>query len=142
MFYNEKSKNGRLDKKGGLNPKTIRNMHNMFHEALEKACATGRINNNPSKGVTLPKRIYKEITVLTEAEQRNLMHEVAKEKLGIGIMLVLFTGLRLGELLGLQWNHIDFKNGILTIKQTFNRLKSFEGEMFISRLFYPIKIKI
>lgn len=36
-FYNDRFLNGRTDGKGGLSSKTLRNMHNMFHQALEQA---------------------------------------------------------------------------------------------------------
>ncbi|GEM_PF-5493432 len=36
-FYNNKFLNGRTDGKGGLSSKTLRNMHNMFHQAMEQA---------------------------------------------------------------------------------------------------------
>ena len=38
------------------------------------------------------------------------------------VRLVLFTGLRLGELLGLRWEDIDFRAGILHVRRTLNRL--------------------
>ena len=41
---------------------------------------------------------------------------------GVFVRLVLFTGLRLGELLGLRWEDIDFRAGILHVRRTLNRL--------------------
>lgn len=125
-FYNDKLKNGRLDGKGGLNPKTIKNIHNMLHEALEQALMNGLIIKNFCELVTLPKLIRKEMRVLSPDEQQKALATARTERLGIGIVLDLFTGLRLGELLGLQWKDIDLKNGILTVRQTLNRLKNFD----------------
>ena len=39
----------------------------------------------------------------------------------LAILLCLFTGLRIGELCGLQWNDIDFENGTLSVKRTVQR---------------------
>lgn len=125
-FYNDKLRNGRLDHKGGLNPKTIKNMHNMLHEALEQALKNELIIKNPCKTVTLPKVIKKEMRVLSADEQQKLITIARTERLGVGIILTLFTGLRLGELLGLQWSDIDIKNGILLVRRTLNRLKTFD----------------
>lgn len=41
---------------------------------------------------------------------------------GIFVRLVLFTGLRLGELLGLRWEDIDFTHNMLYVKRALNRL--------------------
>lgn len=39
-----------------------------------------------------------------------------------GILLCLFTGLRVGELCGLTWDDIDFENGTLSVKRTVQRI--------------------
>ena len=40
----------------------------------------------------------------------------------LAILLCLFTGLRVGELCGLQWSDIDFENGTLSVKRTVQRV--------------------
>ena len=40
----------------------------------------------------------------------------------LAILLCLFTGLRVGELCGLQWSDIDFENGTLSVKRTVQRI--------------------
>ena len=40
----------------------------------------------------------------------------------LAILLCLFTGLRIGELCGLQWSDIDFENGTLSVKRTVQRV--------------------
>ena len=42
---------------------------------------------------------------------------------GVFVRLVLFTGLRLGELLGLRWEDLDAASGVLHVRRTLNRLK-------------------
>lgn len=44
-FYNQKFESGRTDGKGGLSPKTVRNLHNMLHQAMEQACINGLIQH-------------------------------------------------------------------------------------------------
>ena len=46
-FYNQKFQSG-SKKGGGLSPKTLRNMHNMFHQAMEQARINGIIAVNPT----------------------------------------------------------------------------------------------
>lgn len=54
----------------------------------------------------------------------------------IGIILDLYTGLRLGELLGLTWENVDLKRGRLSVRQTVNRLKSFDSNSNYSTRIY------
>lgn len=46
------------------------------------------------------------------------------------IMLAITTGLRRGELVGLEWNHIDFEKGTLEVKQSISYSRN--GERIIS----------
>lgn len=138
-FINQKLKNGRCDKvkdvntnklvtrKGGLSEKTIKNMYNMIHSALKQAYKNGLVNQNVSELINLPKQKRNEMRVLTVDEQKNLQSAVQNERLGIGIILSLFTGIRLGELLGLKFEDIDFENKTITIRRTLNRLKVFDN---------------
>ena len=125
-FYNEKHKSGRLDGRGGLDPKTIRNIHSMLHSALDQAVKNDLIPKNPTEFVTLPKLEKKGIRYLTPEEQQELIKACRDERLGFSIILTLYTGLRLGELLGLQWRDIDFENNLLSVNRTFNRVKNFD----------------
>ena len=138
-FINQKLTNGRCDKvkdaetkklvtrKGGLSEKTIKNMYNMIHSALKQAYRNGLVNQNVSELITLPKQKRNEMCVLTVDEQRALQIAVQGERLGIGILLSLFTGIRLGELLGLKFEDIDLDAKTITIRRTLNRLKVFDN---------------
>ena len=53
--YNQMQKDGRVDGAGGLNPKTIRNIHLTLHKALEQAVKDDLIVKNPLKSVSLPR---------------------------------------------------------------------------------------
>lgn len=137
-FINKKLIDGRCDKikdektnklvnkKGGLSEKTIKNMYNMIHSALKQAYKNGLVYQNVSELITLPKQKRNEMCVLSLCEQKALQEAVQDERLGIGIILTLFTGLRLGELLGLKFDDIDFKAKTITIRRTLNRLKVFD----------------
>ena len=66
----------------------------------------------------------RQVKVLSKSEQKQLMavlyHEMDRFKMAV--LLVLFTGLRLGELCALKWTDIDFENKLLTVNQTVQRL--------------------
>lgn len=66
----------------------------------------------------------KPIKVLSKSEQKQLM-TVLYQKMDLfkmSVLLVLFTGLRLGELCALKWTDIDFENKLLTVNRTVQRL--------------------
>lgn len=110
-YFNDKFKNGRLDGKGGLNPKTLKNMHDMLHRALDKAVQIDMINKNPASFITLPKRQKAEIRYYTADEQKQLQEAIKGERLEMAVLLCLYTGLRQGELLGLPWKNVHINPG-------------------------------
>lgn len=123
LFFNEKQKGGRLDNaKGGLSPKTLKNIYNIIHKALEQAYKNELISKNVSKLIFPPKQNKNEVIVLSVQEQERLQKKCLEHRLGIGIILALYTGLRIGELLGLQWSDINLQNKILHVRRTLNRL--------------------
>lgn len=130
-YFNEKSVSGRIDgKKGGLSPKTILNHYNMLHNALDQAVVNGYMLKNPLIGVRLPRQEHKEMRVLSVSEQTKLMARVnrSEEPGACGINIALYTGMRLGEIIGLQWQDIDFENEKISVRRTLNRLKTFEKD--------------
>ena len=127
QFYNQKIKSGKLDGSGGLSPKTMRNMHNMLHKALNQAVSLGMIPKNPTDAVVLPKRKKVEMRYFTAEEQKRLQEVIKGHRLEMPILLDLYTGMRQGELLGLLWKNVCIDlNGqsYIRITQTLNRIKN------------------
>lgn len=127
QFYMDKSKNGRLDGAGDLSPKTLRNIHNMLHKALNQAVYLDMIQKNPTDFAVLPKRQKKEMRYFTVEEQQRLQKVVRGHRLEMAVLLDLYTGMRQGELLGLTWKnvHIDLDGqSYIKITQTLNRIKN------------------
>lgn len=140
-FLNEKSISGRLDKitnpetgereikPGGLSEKTIKNIYNMIHAALKQAYINGIIQRNIADMVKPPKQKRKEIDVFTIDEQEKIIKTVKESeiRLAFGVTLTLFTGIRAGELAGLQWKDIDFDKKEMHIRRTLGRLNVYDG---------------
>ena len=127
QFYNDKSRKGRIDGKGGLSPKTIKNMHDMLHKALAQAVSLDMIAKNPADAAVLPKRKKVEMRYFTVEEQKQLQEALKGHRLEMPILLALYTGLRQGELLGLPWKNVQLDlNGqsYIKITQTLNRVKN------------------
>ena len=126
QFYNDKAKNGKLNGSGGLSPKTMKNIHDMLHRALDKAVQLEMLPKNPSDFAVLPKRIKPEMRFFTVEEQQRLQQVIKGHRLEIPILLALYTGVRQGELLGLMWKnvHLDLQGqSYIEIVQTVNRTK-------------------
>lgn len=117
-FLDDKRRNGRLDGKGGLSPKSVRELKNILNQTLNEAVRDELITSNPCSLVRLPPREHKQANFYT-AEQLNTLLAVAKdEPLYPVIRVAIIYGLRRSELLGLKWDSIDFENGVLTVKHT------------------------
>lgn len=61
------------------------------------------------------------LEILTLEQQKSFIKSIDGHKLEVLFLIALGTGLRLGELLGLKWSDIDFKNFSLTVKRTLQR---------------------
>ena len=107
----------------GLAPKTIVNLNLFLHKALSFAVNEGYIPSNPASAINLPQGDKPQIEILTRDEQVRLIKASYQHRYGVFIRLVLFTGLRIGEVLGLRWEDLDVQAGLLHIRRTLNRLK-------------------
>lgn len=120
-FYNYKLEHG-------LSPKTILNLNLCLHKALKQAVLDKYLSFNPCDAVTLPRNEKPQIEVLTREEQYQLMQTSYHFRYGVFIRLTLATGLRMGELLGLKWEDIDLRSGMLQVRRTLNRLTKMEQD--------------
>ena len=110
-----------------LAPSTVKLIFTVLKSALMCAEDKGLITNIWSK-VKLPKKINSDVTILTQHEQSRLEGALC-EKNDIGILICLYTGLRIGELCALKWSDIDFENSVMHIKGTQSRI---DGELKIT----------
>ena len=132
QFYDLLSKDTQLvrkkDNEGNktlkpLSGKTILEHHRLLRAMLHKAVYWQVIVSNPAERVQppkakKPKRKYyddDQCKILLENLEQ-LDEEQIKYK--TAIILTVFTGVRLGELMGLEWNDIDFRNGIVSINRS------------------------
>ena len=108
----------------GVTPTTIKQLNTNLKTCLGEAERQGYILKNWCKLVTLPKiEDNKEIKVLTKEEQTKFLAAIKGHELELLFIVALGTGLRLGELLGLKWCDIDFKNNTINIDKTMERIK-------------------
>lgn len=129
-FFNNLSQNGRIDGKGGLSAKTVRNLYNMLHKALKQAVGNQMITNNPAEYVVLPKVTKPSVKALDIHEQQSLLDACKGERWEIAVQISLWTGLRIGELLALRQSDFKMSNNIyyLDITKSLQRVKDYSGE--------------
>ena len=134
LFF--KSKNGRLDNKGGLSSKTIRDITAIIKSSLKSAFKENLIPNL-SLDFIYPKITQKEkIYTLSKRSQESLTNYILENQSikTLGILLTLYSGIRIGELCALQWKDIDFKNNILHINKTLQRVYINDTEIHSSKI--------
>lgn len=122
-YYDKLRQNGANRRTGGpLSQKTILHHHRLISVILHQATKDGILEFNiSSKDFMKPPRVdKKEADFLQEKDIERLMDilECKPIKWKTAIEMLLFTGLRRGELLGLEWGDLDFKNNLLSIKRT------------------------
>lgn len=107
----------------GLSYRYIGTMVMIIKSAAERAADIYGYKNNIKK-FKLPPQRTSEPKLLTEDEQSCLRSYLAKQEddISFGILLAMFTGLRIGELCALKWSDIDGKSGEMKITKTLQRI--------------------
>ena len=107
-------------KTGGYSPKTIRHTHTLIRSILEKAVKWQMLAQNPASRVEPPKVQEKEVGFYSDEETIRLMELLQHEptKYRAITMLAIFTGMRRGEIVGLEWPDVDFEKRIIHVKRS------------------------
>lgn len=122
QFYNLKYSNGE-----GLSSATIRKIHNIINAALKQALFNELLIKNPASGVKLPALEQKPIKAFTEEEHARFFQAAKKADIHNALMLADVTGVRLCELLPLNWDDIDLKEGQIIINKTLSLVRDRKG---------------
>ncbi|WP_458411461.1 tyrosine-type recombinase/integrase [Schinkia sp. CFF1] len=122
QFYSNLQEDGtRLDgKKGGLSARTVKHYHNCISSILQDAVEWQVLSINIAHNVKPPKPTEVEADFYTEEEVKAILCVIKDENFKYYVLfsLAITTGLRKGELLGLEWSNIDFENKQLEVKKT------------------------
>ena len=123
------STNGRIDSKGGLSAKTISDIICIIKSVLNYSESLGYHHCCALKYISF--RVEKkEMRVLNRNEQKRLTEYLINniDNTNAGILLSLYTGIRVGELCALKAKDFDFLNKKLKIKQTLQRIQKVQYE--------------
>lgn len=108
-----------------LSGTTIQHYHRLISSMLNTAVEWGMLYSNPCDRTKTPKAETKEAKYIDEVQTETLMKILdneADEMHRTFIRLLLFTGMRRGEILGLRWSDVDFDKGTLNICRTLQFL--------------------
>lgn len=124
-FLKEKLISGRIDGKGGLAPKTVADIRSVLILALKYA-RKKHYSCQIDQDIFYPKIGRSAAKVLTREEQAKLEQFLFQNPspLGLGILLVLYGGLRIGELCALKWKDFNPESGTIRINKTLIRIQN------------------
>lgn len=122
QFYARLKTSGRLirvEQYGpGLSDRMVRVCHASCRTALARAVQEGLIRTNPAAGCKLPPKKSREMQVLTQEEMHRFLVQAKQDGYYELFLLELATGMRLGEILALQWTDLTFRTGALQISKS------------------------
>ena len=122
QLVRKKSNNGKKTLKP-LSGKTILEHHRLLRAMLHKAIYWQLIVSNPAERVQPPKAMKPKRRYYDDEQCKILLEnltELGEEqiKYKVAIILTIFTGVRLGELMGIEWQDVNFKTGIVSINRS------------------------
>lgn len=133
QFFTDMKKNGRqthVETKGtAMSDRSVRSCYAVCRMALDQAVQENLIRKNPAEGCKLPPLKGREMQVLTKEEMQRFLLQAKEEGMYELFLLELTTGLRRGELLGLQWDDLDMESGTLKIDRQVYPVK---GKLIIN----------
>ena len=135
-LYNDLQNNGRLRKvqkkeKPGLSNSTVRGIHMMLHNALDRAVKEKLILTNPTENCIIPKIEKQEMKILHPDHISAYLNAAERRNALPMFYLELVTGLRKGEITALLWSDLDAKNKTISVSKQY--VKNPNGELTLSR---------
>lgn len=115
QYYNEKLKEG-------YSSKYVRSIEVIFNSALDRAFKLRMIPENPNIFTTLPPKEKYEAKVLTREEVERIVAEAKEEELYPIVVTTVYTGMRKGEVMALNWENVDFKERKIYVKNSLCRV--------------------
>lgn len=119
-YATEMIKKGNTRTGKGLSSNTVNGIISIIQSSLQTAYRLGLTATYVGDKIQRPKSCEKKVECFTAAEQKMLEEAIMaskKQKL-LGIVICLYTGLRIGELLALTWNDVDFEKGEINVTKS------------------------
>lgn len=129
-------KNGRKDGTGGLSEKTIKDITIIIKGSIKKAINEEKIRHFELTFIYPKENKNPKIYILSKSEQNRITEYVLNNltNRNIGLLISLYSGLRIGELCALKWSDINFKKSILLVNKTIQRVYIKDKDKNISKI--------
>lgn len=128
-YITELIESGNMKTGKGLAANSVNGIITVIQNSLKLAYALGTIKEYAADKIRRPKTKEKEVTCFTLWEQKKIERAAlsGKKTKWLGIVVCLYTGLRIGELLALEWKDVDFQKGMLTVSKSRHEGKDENG---------------
>ena len=102
-----------------ISPDTVRRIYRYLRSCLRQAVAWDVTDNDPCRGIILPRKNREELDFLKPKEIKQLIYAAGEPENTLFAILAM-SGLRLGEALALAWRHIDLQNNIIIVERAYD----------------------
>ncbi len=115
-----------------LSRRTISLVRSVLIQMYDYAIDLRLVENNPARNAKLPKQPHRPVEpekVISIAQREALLKAVAEDEIMCPTLtMLMLTGMRIGEVLALQWKHIDFAAKTIDIRQSLTRELVFDED--------------
>ena len=139
-----KHRAGHKDEKKTISASVLQKVHAFLRGALHQAIKWGYLDSNPAVDCTLPQYEPKVRDVWSEEEAFRAITLCEEPQLAAAIKIAIACSARIGEIVGLQWNCVDFERGVVLINKEMQRcdkeqlrLLQTQGNITIYQEFVP-----
>lgn len=109
----------------GLSKRRVEMIHIRLKTALKQAVRLGLLASNPADKVNAPRPDKSKVKPWTVEQAQTFLASLEESTLSYDILwlLLLYSGCRLGEILGLRWTDIDFERNTIAIERTRGKVR-------------------
>lgn len=128
-YVTELLKCGNLRTGKGLSANSVNSIITVIQNTLKTAYSLGIISEYTGDKIKRPRASEKKVECFSMSEQKKIEQYILNEESTklFGVLLCLYTGLRIGELLALEWSDIDMRKGEIRVNKTCHYGKDEEG---------------